>query len=576
MLSVLVFPCMACIIKKRNGRKFYYYVAVSKRVNGKPRIVSQTYLGTAERLAALVQDKASPVPLEATAIDLGLPGALWLAARDSGAFDALLSVWPAPRSGPSIPHCLLLAAIHRICAPGPKTAVAAWYERTALRRLWGFHPRRFSSQAFRNRFEAIAVDPDPGLPAEDDLQQAQLALLQAFRAKGLVGERVLSYDTTNFHTWIASANERCQLAQRGRNKQQRHDLRQVGLSYALDGRHGLSLCHHVYPGSTPDSSALPAALGRITRMLDRAGIPRETVTLVMDKGSAARASTLELERRGLHWVAALPWNQAPPALRERPAEQLAELGPRRPGVRACAEKALVHGEERLCVVSRSAAFALEQLHSVTASMTKAAAGLRRLARELARPGRKFREAALRQRVRRLLAPNWVGEVLRCELLAQGEGWQLNFDLDSAALEELLAQRFGRTTLVTSRADWSAGQVVEAYAQQEDVEQVFRGLKGGGRVGRGPAYHWTDSKIKVHAFCCMLGVSLLQQVRRKAEAGWQGLSIEQLKEELAGIQQVELLYPRQGRKGPGRTVTVATKQTLAQKALTDALGLKELL
>ena len=567
---------MACIIKKRKGRQFYYYVAVSKRVNGKPRIVRQIYLGTAERLAALVQDKASPVPLEATAIDLGLPGALWLAARDTGAFDALLSVWPAPRKGPSIPHCLLLSAIHRICSPGPKTAVAAWYERTVLRRLWGFHPRSFSSQAFWNRFDAIAVAPDPDLPAEDDLEQAQLALLQAFRARDLIGERVLSYDTANFHTWIASTSERCQLAQRGRNKQKRHDLRQIGLSYALDGRCGLSLCHRVYPGSTPDSAELPAALERITRMLDRAGIPRDTVTLVMDKGSSALTNTLELDRCRLHWVAALPWNQAPPALRERLADQLEELGPRRPGASAHAEKALVHGERRLCVVSRSAGFAIEQLQSVTASMTKAAAGLRRLARELARPGRKFQEAALRKRIGRLLAPNWVGEVLRCELQAQGEGWQLHFDPDSAALERLLATRLGRTTLVTSRADWSAGQVVEAYAQQEHVEQVFRGLKGGGWVGWGPAYHWTDSKIKVHAFCCMLGVSLLQQVRRQAEAGWQGLSIEQLKRELAGIRQVELLYPRQGEKGPGRTVTVATKQTLVQQALTDALGLKELL
>ena len=45
----------------------------------------------------------------------------------------------------------------------------------------------------------------------------------------------LAYDTTNFHTWIAFTNDRCELPQRGRNKQKRHDLRQLGLSYTLDG-----------------------------------------------------------------------------------------------------------------------------------------------------------------------------------------------------------------------------------------------------------------------------------------------------------------------------------------------------
>lgn len=101
-----------------------------------------------------------------------------------------------------------------------------------------------------------------------------------------------------------------QVAPARRNKQKRHDLSQVGLSYALDGEHGLVLCRHVYPGQLTDSVALPVALARIGHMLDRAGIPRETVTLMLDKGSAALANTLELQAHGLGRVSALPWHQA--------------------------------------------------------------------------------------------------------------------------------------------------------------------------------------------------------------------------------------------------------------------------
>lgn len=567
---------MASIIRKRKHNKVYYYVAVSKRVNGKPRIVSQTYLGTAEKIQALFQDKAAPVPLEATARDFGLPAALWLAASRSGAFDALLSVWPAPRQGPSLPHFLLLAAFHRICAPGPKTEVADWYRGTVLPRLWGFSPKCFTSQAFWDRFNSIDVDPALEQPPEDDLERAQRALLDAFRSRGLVSQRILNCDTTNFHTWIASTNSRCQLAQRGHNKQKRSDLRQVGLSYTLDSQHGLSLCHHVYPGDVADADELPQAAQRIGRMLDHAGIARDTVTLVMDKGPAALANTLELQRQGLHWVTALPWGQAPPELRERPLDELPALGPAHPGVRAVAGKELVHGEERLCVVSHSASFASEQLHSATRSLARATKALRRIARELAQPRRQHQEKALRRRISKWLAPNGVGKVLSYELTADGKGFQLDFELDYKALEGLVARRFGRTVLVTSREDWSAGEVVEAYAGQEQAEQVFRGLKGGGWVGWGPMHHWTDSKIRVHAFTCMLGLSLLQHVRRQAEAGWPGLSVETLKRELGAIQQIELLYRGDGEKGPGRTVTVASKQTLVQQELCEILKLGELL
>jgi hypothetical protein len=89
------------------------------------------------------------------------------------------------------------------------------------------------------------------------------------------------------------------------------------------------------------------------------------------------------------------------------------------------------------------------------------------------------------------------------------------------------------------------------------------------------YHWTDSKIRVHAFYCMLGVSLLQSVHRQSQAASPGLAIEQLLEQLGQIQQITLLYPPLGDKGPHRVATVLSKQTLAQQALADALGLDQL-
>jgi transposase len=48
------------------------------------------------------------------------------------------------------------------------------------------------------------------------------------------------------------------------------------------------------------------------------------------------------------------------------------------------------------------------------------------------------------------------------------------------------------------------------------------------------YHWTDSKIGVHAFYCILGISLLQYLHQKAQAAWAGLSMEQMIEELRQI------------------------------------------
>ncbi len=71
---------MPSLVAKKKGNKLYYYVVESARVEGKPRIVHQAYLGTAEKLAEMVRDRTAPIPLAASTRDFGLPAALWTAA----------------------------------------------------------------------------------------------------------------------------------------------------------------------------------------------------------------------------------------------------------------------------------------------------------------------------------------------------------------------------------------------------------------------------------------------------------------------------------------------------------------
>jgi transposase len=561
---------MASIVAKKKANKLYYYVVESARVHGNPRIVHQTYLGTADKVAALVKDRTAPIPLSATALDFGLSGSLWLAAQQSGLWDVLTALWPPPRSGPSIAHYLFLAAVHRICQPGPKTEVADWYRRSILHSLWGFAPERFTSQAFWDSFDAIETTGEG-----DQLGMAQTQLLGVWKDKQMISRRLLAYDTTNFYTYVASTNTRNELAQRGHNKQGRHNLRQVGLSYVLDGEHGISLCHHVYPGNVADSEEMPEALARVGALLDHHQIPRQTVTMVFDKGSAALANTLALEEARLGWISALPWNQAPVELRERAVDQLPPCSSQQPGVRALAETAVVHGKQYLCVVKYSASFAGEQLHSVTTGVSKALQNLRRLAVELAKPQARFTETGIGHKIQRWLSDPLVAELIRYQLEEREGRYHLQFDFDNKGLDRLLAHRLGRTVLLTNRMDWTAEQVVAGYSGQQQIEKVFRGLKDGDWLGWGPMHHWTDSKIRVHAFYCMLGISLLQYVHKKAEAVWPGLSIEQLLDELRHIQQFVLLYPPQGEKGPNRIATVLSKQTLPQQSIADTLGLEGL-
>jgi hypothetical protein len=69
---------MPSIVGKRRGKQTYYYLVESARVDGKPRIVSQEYLGTAEELTARLQGEASGVPDRTQHKRFGDLAAVWV------------------------------------------------------------------------------------------------------------------------------------------------------------------------------------------------------------------------------------------------------------------------------------------------------------------------------------------------------------------------------------------------------------------------------------------------------------------------------------------------------------------
>jgi len=116
---------MASLVKKKKGHRLYYYLVESARVHGQPRIVHQAYLGTAEKLAELIQQKSAPVPLSATLRDFGLPGALWLAAKQSGVWpllESLLALLRVPDPLPLTTSCSPPFTASVIPARRPKSA----------------------------------------------------------------------------------------------------------------------------------------------------------------------------------------------------------------------------------------------------------------------------------------------------------------------------------------------------------------------------------------------------------------------------------------------------------------------
>ncbi len=61
---------------------------------------------------------------------------------------------------------------------------------------------------------------------------------------------------------IDSTNLRCSIAQRGKSKQKRYDLRQVGLTMVVTQEDMIPVFHHIYDGNMNDTKVFKTVIGK--------------------------------------------------------------------------------------------------------------------------------------------------------------------------------------------------------------------------------------------------------------------------------------------------------------------------
>lgn len=286
---------MATLIKKMKKGRPYYYAVQSARVDGKPRIVWQKYLGTIDAIVKRADKTTPPKPKETVIFEAGGIAALLRIAQRLELLTLINAMVPKRDQGATVGHYLLLAALNRALAPCSKLAIGDWYEQTVLRRLCRFPKSMFSSQRFWDHMDMVS---------EEAIDAIQGRVVSRVRDAFGIDGRVLLYDTTNFFTFLATDNARAELPQRGQSKAKRHDLRQVGLALLVTREFQIPLFHRLYPGNVPDVSLFPELSGElIARHKAVLGASQET-TLVFDKGNVSDEAMERLVVSGIPFVAA--------------------------------------------------------------------------------------------------------------------------------------------------------------------------------------------------------------------------------------------------------------------------------
>jgi transposase len=574
---MVYYPYMASIVGKKRGNQTYYYLVESARVDGRPRIVEQQYLGSAEEVMTRLSGAAAGSPERTQHKKFGDVAAVWEMLRRLGVAEAIDAACGPRRAdaGASVGTYLALATLNRVVQPCSKLGFADWWAGTAGPRL--------------TKVSVAAVDHRRFWTAMDALDVQRLAAAERAISTAMVSEfgldlSALALDMTNFATFIDSANDRAPIAQRGHAKQKRHDLRLVGLGLVVTRDGAVPVVSHAYAGNRPDVTQFSDVLDELTARYRALFASHDTTTaggaeaagpaptVVFDAGQNSAANFAHLATSGLHFVGSLPPSDFPDLL-ALPAHRRRPVDPERfPGLSAYDTRAVVFGTDRRVILTHSATLHAKQSRGFEQTLAKATRALSELAATLARGKTRRDHTAVLAEIARITRPRWVDRVLTTELTGQSPAeLRLSWKIDTGARQALENELFGKRLLVTDHDNWTIAQVVAGYRSQNDVESGFRQLKDPHLVGFSPMHHWTDSKIRVHVFYCVLALAIAHLMRRQAHQAGLNLSVHELLTALAGIQETVLLYPTGGRGRP-RAQRILTDTDPTQQRLSELFNL----
>ena len=560
---------MTSVVGKKRGGATYYYLVESARVNGKPRIVSQEYLGTAEELAAAMRGGGLGLPDRVQHKDFGAVAAAWGLLEDLGVAGIIDEVAGARRAdaGASVGTYLVLAALNRLADPRSKRGFADWWAKTAASRFTKIPASVLDHRRFWDAMHAVTAEQ-----LAEISRRIALQMVTTFR----LDCSSVALDMTNFATFIDTGNGKAPLAQRGKAKQKRADLRLVGLGLVVTRDGGIPLTWHPYPGDRPDVTQFPVMVdqlrGQYEAICAAAAAPAAGMTVVFDAGQNSEANFAHLAATGLQYIGSVPASDCPD-LTALPASARTIVDRERfGGLTACDTRRAVYGAGRRVIVTHS-----PELHEAQArgfdgtTVAKAGKKLDELAATLARGKTRRARDKVEAEIAAITAKPWVRRVITWQLSGERPkdlrlAWNIDQDARAALEEEL----FGKHVLITSHDDWPVAEVVAGYRSQSEAEFSFRQLKDPHAVSFSPMSHWTEHNIRVHVFTCVLALQIAHLMRLTAHRAGLDLSVRALLGELAGIGETVLLY--QAERGRPRAHRMLTDTTPLQDKLSDIFGL----
>jgi len=553
---------MAHLHKKMKKGRPYYYIREIARVNGKPTVVSQVYLGSPERILELAsgtggaEDKVTKLKSEEF-------GALWLANQIDqkmdlvGLIDAVVPKGKG-ETGPSVGEYFLYAVFNRMIDACSKRALPDWYRDTAIQQIRPVVVSELNSQRYWDKWDRLD---------EETITEVARRFFQKLAQLEPPSSDCFLFDTTNYFTFMATDTE-SDLCKRGNNKEGRHWLRQVGVALLVSRDNQLPFFYREYEGNCHDSKLFGNIVDTVVASMQNFAAKPGDLTIVFDKGMNSDDNIAAIDNsEGINFITCYSPYFAPELIHVKmdkfavadtaKNQELIQAGQADDALLAWLTTGQYWGKERTVVVTYNPKTARKQRYVFEDKLLKLEAALFSM-RDKVRKGERHwkNKKSIEERYQTL-----------CEdLHLPKDLYNLDIEMEQGRLVMRFRKhyyrigkhcdKFGKNILITDNSDWETGQIVQASLDRYMVEKSFRNSKDDDLVGVMPLRHWTDSKIRCHILTCIIALSYLRLVELAMEKNGAPMSASVVMVNMHRLH--SCLLWREKKKMPGRMIEEPTE------------------
>jgi transposase len=509
---------MASLQRRKVNGYYYWYIVESRRINGKPRPITIAYLGSVEKILDMVKNGIDVTNVKS--YSHGAVYALWNIANKNNILDILKSVFPPQkRDGLDRSTSILISAIYRAIYPGSKNEFADWVKTTSLPSILNFNPEKIDSQHFWDQMDGIT---------EDMLSKAEDIISEMILKNYDISLEKLALDYTNYFTYIDSANKKSKLANRGHNKQKRSDLRQFSLALITSKEFTIPLCSYVYEGNINDITVFPEYLEQIKKRASKYS-ELDNITLVYDKGSVSKDNLKAIENHesSINYICGFSLSSCK-ELYDIPENEYIKAVVKDKEVLYYRVTKKIWDKNRDCVLTYSNELKEGQYNGLLNSVAKKIDKLNELKKQLRNDKSRISRKPLDidTKIKGILSGDYGKDIIIVDKVGIKKIVDINFYVDEENMTSIIEKYYGKKLLITTRNTWSSEEIIETYLDQYAIESIFKDTKNPHHFAIHPQYHWTDQKVRVHTFNCLLGLLLTSLLKK--ELNDKGIKIENKK------------------------------------------------